>query len=109
MDNTIYDMFKMEVLLPEDCVDTMIKELRKVGIGKNGNYDSCFTVVPVLNYYRRLEGSNDFLDSKVGETVKKQEVKLEFRIKAQYFGPALKTITKFHPFENPIVNTFPLI
>lgn len=105
----LYDMFKIEVLLPEDFVDTMIEKLQDAGIGKNGHYDSCFTIIPVINRYRRLEGSDDFLGSKIGELVKKNEVKLEFRVKAHHFGVALTTIQKNHPFENPIINTFPLI
>lgn len=105
LDNNI---FKIEVFIPENYVDTLrdnLNKIRTLSIG--GNYDSCMSCVKVLSYWRPLKGADPF-EGKIGELCKVYEMKVEFACKKKLLEDTLKTIKKIHPYEEPVINVIPM-
>ncbi len=99
---------KLEIFVPQDHALTIRDELAKIGVGVIGNYDHCVALTQVTGYFRPTEGANPF-EGKVGKISVVIEYKLEVNCKRELVNEALKTIRKFHPYEEPLINIFPLV
>lgn len=99
---------KLEIFVPQDHAFNIRDELAKIGVGVIGNYDHCMALVPVRGFFRPTEGANPF-EGKVGEISEVAEYKLEVNCKRELVNEAIKTIRKVHPYEEPLINIFPLV
>ena len=98
---------KLEVFAPQEYALQIRDELAKIGVGRIGDYDHCVAIYPIQGYYRPLEGSNPF-DGEVGKISETTEYKIEVNCKRELVNEALKVIRRFHPYEEPLINIFPL-
>ena len=98
---------KLEIFVPKGHELQIRDELAKIGVGRIGNYDHCVAIYPVQGYYRPLEGANPF-EGKVGEISESVEYKIEVNCKRELVNEAIKVIKKIHPYEEPLINIFPL-
>jgi hypothetical protein len=62
---------------------------------------------PVQGYYRPLEGANPF-EGKIGEISESLEYKIEVNCKRELVNEAIKVTKSIHPYEEPLINIFPL-
>ena len=99
---------KLEIFVPQDHALNIRDELAKIGVGVIGNYDHCVALIPVRGFFRPTEGANPF-EGKVGEISEVAEYKLEVNCKRELVNEAIKTIRKVHPYEEPLINIFPLV
>ncbi|MEQ8198942.1 MAG: divalent cation tolerance protein CutA [Clostridiaceae bacterium] len=99
---------KIEIYIPEEYVIELRDELNKTGALTVGNYDNVYSVTNVKGYWRPLEGSDPF-DGEVDKMCEGEECKMEFRCKKELLKDALKVIRKNHPYEEPVINVFPII
>lgn len=102
------NMCKLEIFLPQEYVIEVMEALSEIGVGKIGNYDHCFSFTEVKGFWRPLVGSNPF-EGEVGNLSSGKEVKLETRCERELLAIALQTIKSIHPYEEPVINVFPLL
>lgn len=99
---------KLEIFVPQGHALKIRDELAKIGVGVIGNYDHCVAITQVTGYFRPLEGANPS-EGEVGKISVVVEHKLEVNCKRELVNEAIKTIKKVHPYEEPLINIFPLV
>jgi hypothetical protein len=98
---------KLEIFVPQEYALKIRDELAKIGVGRIGNYDHCMAMYPVQGSFRPLEGANPF-EGKVGEISEGTEYKMEINCRRELVIEAIKVIKSVHPYEEPLINIFPL-
>ena len=98
---------KLEIFVPQEYALKIRDELAKIGVGQIGNYDHCVAIYPVQRSYRPLEGANPF-EGKIGEISEGVEYKIEVNCKRELVNDAIKVIRNVHPYEEPLINIFPM-
>lgn len=99
---------KVEIFIPAENNDDLIAALNEAELLKDGNYDYCYSTMPVKGHFRPLDGANPFI-GEVGEIEEVDELKVEFRIKAADRNLAEAIIFEKYPYETPIVNFIGLV
>ena len=99
---------KVEIFVPAENTDDLIAALNEAELLKDGNYDYCYSTMPVKGHFRPLDGANPFI-GEVGEIAEVYELKVEFRIKAVDRKIAEMVILEKHPYETPVVNFIGLV
>ena len=99
---------KCEVFVPDDNKWDVIDALNEKEILKDDGYGSVFAESPVIGHFTPLEGSNPDI-GKIGEHTIVNEVKLEFRIKAEDRDKVFMIIKDSHPYEVPVINFIKLL
>ena len=98
---------KLEIFIPESHITQVRDALVEIGVGVIGKYDYCFAISQVQGSFRPLEGANPF-DGKVGEITFSVESKLEVNCRRELVEEALAAVRRSHPYEEPLINIFPL-
>lgn len=98
---------KLEIFAPQEYALLIRDELAKIGVGKIGNYDHCVAIYPVQGYYRPLPGAKPY-EGKIGKISESVEYKIEVNCKRELVNAAIKIIKSAHPYEEPVINIFPL-
>jgi hypothetical protein len=98
---------KLEIFVPQEYALKIRDELAKIGVGQIGNYDHCMAMYPVQGSFRPLEGANPF-EGKVGEISEGAEYKIEVNCRRDLVNEAIRVIKNVHPYEEPLINIFPL-
>lgn len=98
---------KLEIFVPQEYALKIRDELAKIGVGRVGNYDHCMAMYPVQGSYRPLEGANPF-EGTIGVVSESVEYKIEVNCKRGLVNDAIKVIKSMHPYEEPLINIFPL-
>lgn len=99
---------KVEVFVPEEDKWQVIDALNKKEILKDDGYDSVFAESKVTGHFTPLEGSKPDKGN-INQHCKIDEVKLEFRIKADKKDQAFNIIRANHPYEVPVINFIELL
>ncbi len=100
-------LFKVEIFVPADSLDELLDALAEAGAGVIGNYDHCFAVTQVSSMFRPLEGANPTL-GRVGELLTTGESKVEVNVREDILSEVIRVIRENHPYEEPLINIFPL-
>jgi hypothetical protein len=98
---------KLEIFVPQEYALKLRDELAKIGVGQIGNYDHCVALSPVRGFFRPLAGATPF-DGEVGKISEVAEYKLEVNCKRERVAEALQLVKQNHPYEEFVVNIFPL-
>ena len=98
---------KLEIFAPQEFALQIRDELAKIGVGHIGDYNHCVAIYPIQGYYRPLPGSNPF-DGEIGKISETTEYKIEVNCKRGLVNKALKVVRSIHPYEEPLINIFPL-
>ncbi|MGF9966052.1 cytochrome C biogenesis protein [Bacillus rhizoplanae] len=99
---------KVEVLLPEEYIETLRSKLNDIGVLTIGKYDHVISYSLVKGSWRPLEESKPFNGS-IGEICFGTEYKMEFRCLYQNIEEVLSIIKSVHPYEGPVINVLPLL
>ncbi|WP_099157098.1 divalent cation tolerance protein CutA [Virgibacillus ndiopensis] len=103
-----FEFVKVEVLLPKEYIEQLRDELNVIGILTVGNYDNVVSYSISKGYWRPLSESTPFNGNK-GEISFGTECKMEFRCKYKQIEEVKNLIRSVHPYEEPIINVFPLL
>ena len=98
---------KLEIFVPREYTRQIRDELAKIGVGRIGNYDHCVAIYPVQGSYRPLPGANPF-EGEIGKITEGTEYKIEVNCRRERVDEAIKVIRSIHPYEEPVINIFPL-
>ena len=98
---------KLEIFVPKEYALQIRDELAKIGVGRIGNYDHCVAIYPVQGSYRPLPGAKPF-EGKIGKISEGTEYKIEVNCGRELVNEAVKVIRSVHPYEEPLINIFPL-
>mgnify|MGYP000913127871 CR=1 FL=1 len=99
---------KIEIFIPDDCMDALAEALHGAGAGRIGNYDHCMSIINVTGTWRPLEEAKPFL-GEVGKICRGSELKVEVNCAAENVPAALQAIRQVHPYEEPVINITPLL
>ncbi len=104
---TMEKYVKIEVYIPEDCVEKLRFALNDAGLLRIGLYDHTVAVSEITGYWRPLEGANPE-EGTVGEITCAREAKMEFRVRKDRAPMAVSVIRTVHPYEEPVFYVIPL-
>jgi hypothetical protein len=99
--------YKLEIFTPEENLDEILDALAGAHAGEIGLYDHCASVTQVQSTWRPLEGSNPAI-GKVGELYSGSEFKIELNCREKFLAEAIQAVRAVHPYEEPVINVFPL-
>ncbi len=102
------NIFKIEVYLPPEHLETLRKALLDAKAGIVGNYDNVFATTEVTGHWRPLEGAHPF-QGKFGEIEIASEIKLEINCAREHVRAALQAIRSAHPYEEPLIRVIPIL
>ena len=88
--------YKIEVYLPLEALDEIIKALRNVNVNNIGNYDNCMSWYKVKSCWDSNENANPYKEAK-NETSIEDEYKLEFRCKESKIKEVVNCIKNDNP------------
>ncbi|PEA54731.1 cytochrome C biogenesis protein [Bacillus pseudomycoides] len=99
---------KVEVLLPEEYIETLRNKLNEIGILTVGKYDHVISYSFVQGSWRPLEEAKPFHGT-TGEICFGTECKMEFRCLYEKIEEVLRIIKSIHPYEEPVIHVLPLL
>lgn len=102
------EYIKVEIYIPEEYVVELANELNENGILLEGNYDYSFSTMSSIGHWRPLEGADPF-DGEIGVVSSKEEIKMEFRIRAEDKEEVRRIVDRVHPYETQVMNFIPLL
>lgn len=100
--------YKIEVFVPEEYVVEIVNGLNGSNILREGHYDYVFATTKVTGHFRPIEGANPF-NGEIGVVHECEELKMEFRIRAEDLEKVKKIIEIKHPYEEPVINVIQLL
>lgn len=100
--------YKIGVSVPADHMEILMDRITEVIEPLYPKYDRTFMYWPVKGTWRPLPGSNPF-EGTVGEIETADLMRLEFAVKEEDVGKAVKTIADNHPYEEPAIDITPMI
>lgn len=98
---------KLEIFIPETCLEILQKTLYEADAGHIGNYDCCLSYSKVMSCWRPLDGASPYIGNQ-GEISIEPELKVEVCCFAENVKSTIDAIKKIHPYEEPVINVIPL-
>lgn len=98
---------KLEIFIPEACLEALREALLSVDAGHIGRYDGCLSYSRVTGCWRPLEGTRPFLGI-VGEISCEPELKVEVTCRTEKVRETVEAVKQIHPYEEPVINVIPL-
>jgi hypothetical protein len=99
--------FKIEVFAPEEVIDVVLSALADAHAGEIGLYDHCAAVSEVQSSWHPLPGANPAL-GEPGKLYSGVEFKIEVNCREEYLADAVMAVREVHPYEEPLINIYPL-
>ena len=97
--------YKIDVYIPKDYIDLLIKKLGVEKIMTIENYDYCYTTSKVKGHFMPNDLANNFSGEKniINEV---DEIKLEFRTTENNIKKCIQIIEDIHPYEECVYDIF---
>lgn len=92
-----------EVFIPEEYIGTLVAELGKYHILRDGNYDDVYAIIDASGHWTSLEGAVPF-SGEIGKHSCEKEKLMKFRVKKEYKELTYCIVKKLHPYEEPVIN-----
>ena len=103
-----FDLYKLEIFIPESHFRELQKALQDADAGHIGNYDSCLSYSKVTGAWRPLEGTHQYIGAK-GEISEEPELKVEVTIRRDQLADVVSKVKTVHPYEEPVINVIPMV
>lgn len=103
-----FDLYKLEIFIPESHFRALQKALQEADAGHIGNYDSCLSYSKVTGAWRPLEGTHPYIGAK-GEISEEPELKVEVTIRRDQLADVVSKVKTVHPYEEPVINVIPMV
>ncbi|MDQ7816706.1 MAG: Nif3-like dinuclear metal center hexameric protein [Melioribacteraceae bacterium] len=101
------NQFKISVFVPEESADKLSDALFNSGAGIIGNYENCSFRLKGEGTFKGNENANPVIGKK-GKVEKVSEIRLELIVDSWNLKSAINAIKKFHPYEEPAYDIYPL-
>jgi dinuclear metal center YbgI/SA1388 family protein len=101
------NQFKISVFVPEESVEKLSDELFNSGAGIIGNYENCSFRMKGEGTFKGNEKAKPVIGKK-GKVEKVNEIRLELIVDVWNLKNAINAIKKFHPYEEPAYDIYPL-
>lgn len=97
--------YKIDVYIPEEYVNLLVKKLNDKKILTIGNYDYCYSTSKVKGHFMPNDLANNFsgVKNKINEV---DEIKLEFRVSDENLKECIQIIEEVHPYEECVYDIF---
>ncbi len=99
--------YKLEVFTPEEAVDEVLNALANAHAGEIGHYTHCASVSEVQGQWCATEGASPAL-GEVGKLFTGTEYRIEVNCREEYLAEAIQAVREVHPYEELVINVFPL-
>ena len=99
--------FKVVTFLPSTHLEEVSQAIFSTGAGTIGNYKGCSFSVPGTGTFIPQEGARPFLGT-VGKPEQVSEIRLEVEVRAGLLQTTVEKILATHPYEEPVVDVYPL-
>ncbi len=102
------ELVKIVVTVPEKDADALRRAIGEADGGRIGNYTHCSFSVKGIGRFRPEQGA----DPTIGEVGKLEEVieeRIEITCEKENLNKIIKAIRNKHPYEEPTIDTYPLI
>ncbi len=99
---------KMQVMCPDEFLDTIRDAIAEGGGGIIGKYTHCVFVTKGTGYFMPMEGSSPSIGSR-GTLEKVDEVKIEFLCEKEAVHTVVEKIKSVHPYEEIPIDMIPLL
>lgn len=100
-------MYKIQVYLPEEALETVRKTIEEKGGGIIGNYRGCMSWWKVTSSWITMEGAHPY-NGEVGKRTEEEEYILQCRVDEDHLKTVVEAIKKVHPYEEPVVDVVEL-
>jgi len=94
------NMYQLNYYVPEDEHENLKQHLFKSGAGQFDNYDQCCWQTLGEGQFRPLKNSKPYSGTHL-QLHSTKEYKVEMICKKKYLKAALKSLLKYHPYEQP--------
>jgi hypothetical protein len=101
------DYVTLAVAVPETHADAVREAMVRAGAGKVGNYSCCSYSVKGIGRYRPDKGSNPYLGNE-GILEEVVEERIEMICNRSGLEHVLEEIKKAHPYEEMVIDIFPI-
>lgn len=108
LDSPTDKLLKLQVFVPDDCVDEVSMALFDAGAGQIGNYDSCAYSVKGTGSFRALSGANPYVGA-VGEVHTENETAVQMVLPEWRRRQVEAALRQVHPYEEPAYEFVSLI
>ena len=100
-------MYKIQVYLPFEAIDTIRDAIKEAGGGRIGNYAGCMSWWQVHSAWTTLEGANPY-NGTIGEETEEDEYILQCRVDNGHIYDVIHAIKQVHPYEEPVIDVVKL-
>lgn len=100
--------YKIEVFVPADARDAVIRAIRELKVGRVGLYYNCMSETEVYSSWAADDNASPFLGN-AGECFEVREIKIETRCRKEELEAIVAAIKSAHPYESVCINVIPLI
>ncbi|MFC1767089.1 hypothetical protein ACFLZ2_00855 [Candidatus Margulisiibacteriota bacterium] len=97
--------YKIITFIPQTHLEQIRIAICDAGAGKIGKYDSCTFMSSGIGSYRPLKGSKPY-EGEENKLQRSGEAKLETFVDKKNLEKVIKTIRKFHPYEEPLIEVY---
>jgi len=104
---TVSPFYKIEIFAPEEIIDEVLNVLAEAHAGEIGNYTHCASVSEVQGQWFAQDGSNPAV-GEAGKLFTGVEYKIEVNCREEFLAEAIQAVRGVHPYEEPVINVFPL-
>lgn len=99
--------YKLVVYVPLDSADKIRHVLAEAGAGHIGKYDHASFSVRGTGRFRPLAGAKPAV-GEIGKIEEVEEERIETVVAAGVLDQVLKGIRAAHPYEEPVIDVYPL-
>jgi len=100
--------YKIEVLLPKEYIEPILKAVSVLGACKVGNYDHVATFYEIEGCWKPGSESSPVTGVK-NEVNYGKEYKLEFRCEESKVKDVVSEINRIHPYDEVLINVIELV
>ncbi len=100
-------MYKIQVYLPLESMESIRAAIEGAGGGRIGNYGGCMSWWQVHSSWITLPGAHPY-NGVVGERTEADEYVLQCRVDETHLSAVLSAIKKAHPYDEPVIDVVKL-
>lgn len=102
------ELVKLVVFVPEENADDVREALGKAGAGKIGNYTFCSYSIKGVGRFKPNESANPHIGTS-NQLEEVNEERIEVACNKDQVKEIIKVIKKVHPYEEVVMDIYPML